>query len=95
MGTTDMKANGQPTFALTLRAEPGNWQAPPVRRLARFLKAALRAYGLRCTDCREVQAPAHDPDRAGIDRELRYTQFPSRCQPQHGPDKNNLRRKIQ
>lgn len=32
---------------------PGNWQAPPDKRLARLLKCALRAFGLRCLLCRE------------------------------------------
>jgi hypothetical protein len=58
-----------PCYVITLTPAAGPWLAPPVKRLARFLKAALRGYGLRCTDCREVQAPAHDPERAGVDRD--------------------------
>lgn len=37
------------TFILRLTPAPGNWTAPAERRLARFLKTALRAYGLKCT----------------------------------------------
>jgi hypothetical protein len=44
--------NRTPHYTLTLRAEPGHWQAPPEQRLRLALKSLLRAYGLRCTDCR-------------------------------------------
>jgi hypothetical protein len=39
---------------ITLIAIPGAWQAPAIVRLRRLLKAALRGYGFRCTDCRPV-----------------------------------------
>jgi hypothetical protein len=37
-------------------------EVPPEIRLRRFLKAALRSHGLRCTDCRVVEAPTPGPD---------------------------------
>ena len=37
-------------YLLELRAEPGRWQAPPISRLKRLLKAALRGYGFRATE---------------------------------------------
>jgi hypothetical protein len=43
----------QTTFAITLETMPG-FLAPAERRLARFLKAAKRGYGFRCTECRPV-----------------------------------------
>lgn len=46
-------------FKLTIQAEPGNYLAPPVKRLALLLKVMLRGYGFRCTDCR----PAEEPPR--------------------------------
>jgi hypothetical protein len=39
-------------YQLTLEALPDS--APAVIRLRRFLKAALRAYGLRCTSAVEL-----------------------------------------
>lgn len=39
---------------LHLTPVPGNYLAPPEKRLARLLKAMLRAYGWRCTACRPV-----------------------------------------
>jgi hypothetical protein len=48
-------------FVVTLEdAGSGPFWAPPVRRLARFLKCALRSFGLRCVDAREVQMPNGD-----------------------------------
>lgn len=49
---------GKPTFALTLQAVPGWGDVPATIRLKRFLKAALRSYGLKCTECRESNTPA-------------------------------------
>jgi len=40
-------------FTLTLRAEPGNWAAPPLMRFRAALKTLLRSYGLRCTHIKE------------------------------------------
>jgi hypothetical protein len=40
--------------SLTLRSEPGNWQSPPVKRLAILLKAMLRGYGWRCESAVEL-----------------------------------------
>ena len=45
----------RPTFTLTLVAVPSD--VPPTVRLKRFLKSALRAYGLRCTEAREITPP--------------------------------------
>jgi hypothetical protein len=38
-------------FTLTLQALPGRGAASAIIRLRRFLKAALRSYGLRCVRC--------------------------------------------
>jgi hypothetical protein len=38
-------------YALTLQALPDVAGVPPIIRLRRFLKAALRSYGLKCTRC--------------------------------------------
>ena len=58
----------RPEYHLRLRAEPG--MVPAVVRLRRFLKAALRSYGLRCVEVREVapgvgRAPNRSDD-AGV-----------------------------
>jgi hypothetical protein len=50
-------------FAIELRAIPG--PVPPEIRLRRFLKMALRGYGLRCTGCREVAAEQNESDGQG------------------------------
>jgi hypothetical protein len=53
----------KPKFVVELVAEPP--AASAVRRLRRFLKAALRCYGLRCVDLREVSpgaAPAKEDE---------------------------------
>jgi len=55
-----MKAPEQPEptiIELHVTPTPGNHLAPPMRRLARLLKAMLRGYGWRCVQCRPV-APA-------------------------------------
>ena len=41
-------------IVLHLTPAPGNYQAPPEKRLARLLKCMLRAYGWRCVACRPV-----------------------------------------
>ena len=46
------------TFALTLEALPDSYGPAAPRRLKRFLKAALRAYGLRCVEAREFRPHA-------------------------------------
>ena len=51
------ESKSKPTFALTLQAVPGWGDVPATIRLKRFLKAALRSYGLRCTECREHAPP--------------------------------------
>ena len=62
------ESKSKPTFALTLQAVPGWGDVPATIRLKRFLKAALRSYGLRCTECREHAPPcAMPPDGQNID----------------------------
>ena len=46
---------GKPAFALTLQAVSGWGDVPATIRLKRFLKAALRSYGLKCIECREAE----------------------------------------
>jgi hypothetical protein len=48
--------NARPHYRLTVRAEPG-WPGTPESRLRRFLKAALRAFGLRCTEIEALPVP--------------------------------------
>jgi hypothetical protein len=64
-----MKPQQPERFVLVLRPEPGNWAAPPFQRLRLALKCLLRAYGLRCTDCRVQEAGAstlgHDDQDRG------------------------------
>ena len=52
LGGCDPKS--KPTFALILQAVPGWGDVSATIRLKRFLKAALRSYGLRCTEAREI-----------------------------------------
>lgn len=40
-------------FAITLEVLPG--RVPGITRLRAFLKMALRAFGLRCIECRPVE----------------------------------------
>ena len=50
-------------FAITLKDDRNDPAQPPVEiRLRRFLKAALRSYGLRCTSIQErpPETPARD-----------------------------------
>jgi hypothetical protein len=51
-------------FAVTLQALPAPGGPPAIIRLRRFLKAALRSYGLRCVECRE-HAPPEAAGRIG------------------------------
>ena len=48
-------------YALTLESLPDD--APPIIRLRRFLKMALRAYGLRCTSAVQLHddSPVTEP----------------------------------
>jgi hypothetical protein len=57
-------------FLVELEAEPH--PAPAINRLRRFLKLALRAYGLRCTDIREVRHESNN------ERATEGTQQPGR-----------------
>jgi hypothetical protein len=49
----------RPRYHLELEPVAGNYLAPPEKRLARLLKAMLRAYGWRCTRCVPL-APANE-----------------------------------
>jgi hypothetical protein len=46
------KGEPRPVYRITLEAEPS--AVPAYVRLRRFLKAALRAYGLRCVTYRQL-----------------------------------------
>ncbi len=46
------------TFTVVLRGTSSPEHGPAARRLARFLKCALRAYGFRCVDVRPAVVPA-------------------------------------
>ena len=56
-----MTEPSQPDFRLVLRPRPGG--PPPIIRLRRLLKAALRAFGLRCLRVEEIRPddPASKP----------------------------------
>ncbi len=54
-----------PRYVIELVPAAGNWRAPVERRLARFLKCALRAFGLRCVSAREVTRPERQPTAGG------------------------------
>jgi hypothetical protein len=41
-------------FEIRLRAKPGQWNSPPVRRLAIILKRLLRNYGFQCIRARAI-----------------------------------------
>ncbi len=62
------KCNAPEQFTLTLRALPAWGDVPATIRLKRFLKAALRSYGLKCTECREAPDQAGGPTPATIDQ---------------------------
>ena len=42
------------TVRLIIRPEPGNYQSPPIKRLALLLKTMLRGFGWRCVECSPV-----------------------------------------
>ena len=49
----------KPTFTFTMEAVPDD--IPPIIRLRRFLKAAQRAYGLKCIDVKETTPTPPEP----------------------------------
>jgi len=49
-------------YRIVLRPVPMAGYAPPIIRLRRFLKAALRQYGLRCVECEPAEAREEDSD---------------------------------
>jgi hypothetical protein len=90
----------KPTFALTLEAVPSWGGVPVIIRLRRFLKMALRSYGMRCLECRETPAQPqatgrteHRPGAGGEEPEPRQGQSaarkrrrsPSALEAQSGP----------
>ncbi len=60
---------GKDAFALTLEAVPSWGDVPATIRLKRFLKAALRSYGLKCIECREADRPDEPLDNAQAGRQ--------------------------
>lgn len=55
------------TYILQLRPTPGNWPAPPEKRLARLLKCALRSFGWRCVVCRPQREQSEvEPELAAL-----------------------------
>jgi hypothetical protein len=62
-----------PDYFVVLRPEPGS--APPIVRLRRFLKLALRLYGLRAVDYRELR-PASRPSQDEPKAPRQQTLFP-------------------
>ena len=59
--TTATAMNPRPRYYLELEPVPGNYLAPPEKRLARLLKTMLRAYGWRCNACRPVSPAVETP----------------------------------
>ena len=55
----------RPTYALTLRALPDRDNVPPIVRMRRLLKHALRSCGMRCVSICEV--PADTPTEPSND----------------------------
>jgi hypothetical protein len=55
-------------YRLDLEALP-SWGAPAVIRLRRFLKAALRAYGLKCTSATVLHSDGKPDPLAGEERQ--------------------------
>ena len=49
--------NAKTLYTLTLTPAAGNWRTPPEARLRAALKCLLRAFGLRCLNCRPVAPP--------------------------------------
>jgi hypothetical protein len=59
--TTATAMNHRPRYSLELEPVPGNYLAPPEKRLARLLKTMLRAYGWRCNACHPVSPAVETP----------------------------------
>ena len=52
-------------YEIRLRPLPGTHNAPAVRRLARWLKRMLRAYGFVCISAKEIKvSPCHLDSKA-------------------------------
>ena len=62
---TAPKENTEPKYEIVLRAEGAG--PPTINRLRRLLKAALRAYGLRCLGFGEIK-PEQSEDGAAESR---------------------------
>jgi hypothetical protein len=67
-----MPADQPRVYMLTLIGRPGD---DPIHGIRALLKLALRRYGLRCVNAREIAPPlqpertqAHDPRRISTDR---------------------------
>ena len=56
-------------YVIVLKATPH--PSPAIVRLRRLLKTALRAYGLKCVECRET--PEGQGGRGGQNVSFRYT----------------------
>jgi hypothetical protein len=71
MGSKRPKVKRPPPQAVyTVTLQPTGDGPPPIVRLRKLLKAALRSYGLRCVECREVATeapplPSPDPGSKG------------------------------
>lgn len=52
-------------FIVVLEPVKGHWQTEPVQRLRLALKALLRGYGLRCTECRPASPRSRSDGEAG------------------------------
>jgi hypothetical protein len=48
-------------YTFTVVSVPG-WNVPTIIRVRKFLKSALRSWGLRCVECQETTPPL--PDRS-------------------------------
>jgi len=63
-----MNTADKDVVVITLTPAPGRWPAPPMRRLARLLKAMLRGYGWKCLDIRHQPAPDAGQDGSEASR---------------------------
>jgi hypothetical protein len=59
--TTGRHSEPTPVYVIKVTPLPGNWRTSGVLRLRGLLKAAKRAYGLRCIECYPVAPPAVTP----------------------------------
>jgi hypothetical protein len=73
----------KPIYHLTITPEGDQqrWPAPPERRLARVLKGLLRAYGFRCIDARQENAPPAVQTAQAASHDEPQTQPPVRANP--------------